>query len=282
MGIKLEKGTIIGQGRDAEVLYWGKNQVLKLFREDRSKTFVEFEIKTGELVQKHYNYAPKVFGKIKINIREGILYEFIDGNNMSEEILKNPLKIRKFAQLLAKLHVEMHKQRIPDIRSQKAYFEQRIKGEQLLNKTQKQIIINHLRNLESGSILCHGDFHLENVLLSKKGPSVIDWSNLTAGNPHADISRTLYILKHGHDPSSSERSSLLNFLINFFRFYFVKKYFRSYKRQAKVSLKQVRKWNLIIYAVRLGEEIREEQDYLLKAINVEIKKLYHNKKNKAI
>ena len=29
--IELVKGTLIGKGRDAEVLYWGNNQVLKLF-----------------------------------------------------------------------------------------------------------------------------------------------------------------------------------------------------------------------------------------------------------
>ena len=111
------------------------------------------------------------------------------------------------------------------------------------------------------------------MLISKKGPKVIDWSNLTAGNPHANIARTLHLFRDIYDQSSKERSSLFNFLVKFFRYYFAKKYFRTYKKLRRASLKEIRKWNLIIYALRLGEEIPEEQDYLLKEINKEIKRL---------
>lgn len=269
----MDKGTLIGKGRNAEVIYWENNQVLKLFWEGIPKDRIAIELKVSELVQKYYEYTPKVFGKVEMNNREGILYEFIDGKNATEEISKNPLKAGEIAKVFARLHVEMHNQKIPEIRPQKAYFEQRIQHEKLLSNTQKQIIIEYLNTLSDDTRLCHGDFHIDNVILSKNGPKIIDWSDLTAGNPHADIARTLYIIRHGNDPSSSERPVLLNFLSKFFRRYFAKKYFKSYRRLKNVSVKQVRKWNLIIYAVRLGEAITEEQDYLLKEIKKEIKKL---------
>ena len=275
--IELVKGTLIGKGRDAEVLYWGNNQVLKLFWDEIPKNRIDFEFKASKLVKKYYKYVPKVYDRVVMKGREGITYEFIDGKTMVEIIKKSPLKIGKFAKVLAKLHNEMHQLEIPVIRSQKDYFEQRIQNIQLLSKDQKKIIINYLKNLSSGSILCHGDFHMENVLISESGPIIIDWSNINVGNHHADVARTLYILKHSHDPSSSQQSSLMNFITKFFRNYSVKKYFNNYKRLRKVSLKEVRKWNLIVYAVRLGEEIAEEQDFLLKEIEKEIKKL--NDKN---
>ena len=274
LGRNLEKGTLIGQGRDAEVLYWGNTQVLKLFREKILKNEIEIEFKASQLVNKYYKYAPKVFGKVEINNREGIIYEFIDGKNIVEEVKKNPLKARKFAKILAKLHNEMHDLEITGIPLQKDYFKQRIQREQSLTKDQKRIIIKYLRILSSGSVLCHGDFHMENVLITAKGPKVIDWSNVNAGNHHADVARTLYILRHSHDPDSSQQSSIMNFLAKFFRIYFVKKYFKTYKRLRKVSLKEVRKWNLIVYAVRLGENIIEEQNFLLKEIDKEMMKLH--------
>lgn len=271
--IELEKGTLIGQGREGEVLYWGNNQVLKLFWEEIPKIRIENEYKASELVSKYYEYAPKVFGTVEINNREGIVYEFIDGKNMVEEVVKNPLKGGKFAKILAKLHNEMHDIEITGIPLQKDIFEQRIKNVDILTKDQKNIVIKHLRNLSSGSTLCHGDFHMENVLMAEKSPKIIDWSCVNAGNHHADIARTLYLLRRGSDPNASQLSSIMNFLSKFFRIYFVKKYFKSYKRLRKISIEDVKKWNLVVYAVRLGEEITEEQDFLLKKIEKEIKKL---------
>jgi uncharacterized protein (TIGR02172 family) len=269
----MEKGTLIGKGRNAEVIYWEKNQVVKLFWEGIPKERIEFELKVSELVQEYFEFTPKVFGKVEVNDRMGILYEFIDGKNATEVISNSPLKAGEIAKIFANLHVEMHKQKIPEVRPQKAYFEQRIQHEKLLSNTQKQIIIEYLNTLSDDSSLCHGDFHIDNVIFSKNGPKIIDWSELTAGNPHADIARTLYIMRYGNDPLSSERPALLNFFSKFFRRFFTKKYFKSYRNLKDVSVNQMKKWNLIIYSIRLGEAITEEQDYLLKEIEKEIKKL---------
>ena len=35
--------------------------------------------------------------------------------------------------------------------------------------------------------LCHGDFHPFNVMLSPRGPIVIDWNNAHIGNPLEDV-----------------------------------------------------------------------------------------------
>jgi thiamine kinase-like enzyme len=269
----MEKGSIIGQGREAEVIFWDNNKVLKLFREGLSLEYVDFEFKIGQLVQKHYQFAPKVFEKITHNKRQGIIYEYILGKPMNEAIISHPLNIKKFAKMFAKLHVEMHTQVVPEIRDQRDYFKRRILSDEHLTSKQKEIIIQHLKMLNKGTILCHGDFHLENVLVTENNFYVIDWSVVTAGNPNADIARTLYILKYGNDPTAIERSFWMNLIIKFFRFYFVRKYFRTYKKLKNVSLKDVKKWNLIIYAVRLGEQIQEENAFLLKEIDKEINKL---------
>ncbi|MHA2260080.1 MAG: aminoglycoside phosphotransferase family protein [Promethearchaeota archaeon] len=269
----MEKGKLIGQGRDAEIIYWGNNQVLKHYREGLPKFLIDFEFKASQLVKKYYKYAPKVFEKVVINEREGIIYEFIDGRNLTEILKKSPLKIGKLAKILAKLHGEMHQLKFPVIRAQREYFEERIHNVQLLSKDQKKVIINYLKNLSSGSILCHGDFHMENVLISTNGPKVIDWSNVNVGNHHADVARTMYILRHSYDPASPNQSILFNLASRLFRYYFVKRYIKRYKSLKNISLKQVKKWNLIVYAVRLGEGIIEEQDYLIKQIREEIKRL---------
>jgi aminoglycoside phosphotransferase (APT) family kinase protein len=48
--------------------------------------------------------------------------------------------------------------------------------------------------LGRGDRLVHGDFHPENVLLSPRGPVVIDWSNASRGEAADDVALTWAIL----------------------------------------------------------------------------------------
>jgi aminoglycoside phosphotransferase (APT) family kinase protein len=273
----LEKNILLGEGRDAEVFLFGKNQVLKLFRKDVSIERIDFEYSVSELVQKHYQYTPKVFGKIEESGRQGILYEFIDGKTMNENIMKHKLKIRTFGKCLGTLHANLHKQKTSKIRSQKPYFEQRIRNTSFLTNSQKEIIIKYLYSLKDGESFCHGDLHPDNVLISKNAPFVIDWSNLTIGNPHADIARTTFLLKKSFDPNNSELSSVYRAIVRVYRSLFYRIYYKSYRKIRRISKKEVVAWELIICAVRLSEDISEELDYLLTRINHNLRKLIKDK-----
>ncbi|MFX0074228.1 MAG: aminoglycoside phosphotransferase family protein [Candidatus Hermodarchaeota archaeon] len=269
----MKKGALIGEGREAEVFLWDENKVLKLFRSEVSIERIDFECKISELVQDHYQYAPKVFGKIRLGDREGIIYEFIDGETMNEKLPKNKLKIKSFGKCLGYLHANMHKQKVRIIRPQKPYFEQRIRNASFLTNTQKEVIIEYLYSLEDEDSLCHGDLHPDNVLISNNNPFVIDWSNLTIGNHHADIARTTYLLKRGTDPNAPPRSAAYKAVAKFFSNIFYRSYYKSYKKIIKFSKDEIRAWEIIICAVRLTEDIPEEVDYLIKRINQLLKKL---------
>jgi len=269
----LDNYNLLGEGRESEVYLWDKMQVLKLFRTDVSKERIDFEYEASELVQKHYEHAPKVFGKIEVNDRQGILYELIEGKTMNENIMNNKLKLRKFGKCLGTLHAKLHKLKTAKIRSQKPYFEKRIRNTSLLTNSQKDIIINYLHSLRDGESPCHGDLHPDNILISYKAPFVIDWSNLTIGNPIADIARTTYLLKKSYDPNNSDRSIVIKAFLKVFRSIFYRAYYKSYRKILKTSKNEINAWEIIICAVRLSEDISEELDYLLKRINYNLKKL---------
>ena len=269
----MEKYNLLGEGRESEVYLWGKKEVLKLFRSDVSKERIDFEYDASELVQKHYEHAPKIFGKIEINDRQGILYELIDGKTMNESIINNKLKFRTFGKCLGTLHAKLHEQKISKIRLQKPYFEQRIRKTSLLTNSQKEIIINYLHSLKDGESPCHGDLHPDNVLISRKAPFVIDWSNLTIGNHNADIARTTYLLKKSYDPKITGRSIVIRLLGKVIRSIFYRTYYKSYKKILKTSKNEISAWEIIICAVRLSEDISEELSYLIKRINYNLKKI---------
>jgi aminoglycoside phosphotransferase (APT) family kinase protein len=89
---------------------------------------------------------------------DGLVLEWIDGPTMGRHLGRRPWLMRRQAGVLAELHRQLHE--IP--------FE--------------------------GRSLVHFDLHPDNVLLSTRGPVVIDWTNAHAGDADADLAMTWLIL----------------------------------------------------------------------------------------
>ncbi len=123
--------------------------------------------------------------------------------------------------------------------------------------------------MPDGNTLCHGDLHPENLMVSKNKLYVIDWSNAYSGNPIGDVARTYYVLKYGLAPSD-EYTLKKNFIVRFFfkkiKSLVAKTYIKHYIKLTGISLKEIRKWDLAIYAARLREPVPLEYDNLLKMI----------------
>jgi aminoglycoside phosphotransferase (APT) family kinase protein len=88
---------------------------------------------------------------------DGLVLEHVDGRTMLSALRRRPWQAARSARTLAQLHARLHE--IP--------FE----GERLL----------------------HLDLHPDNVLLSSRGPVVIDWTNARAGEPALDVALTWVI-----------------------------------------------------------------------------------------
>jgi aminoglycoside phosphotransferase (APT) family kinase protein len=88
---------------------------------------------------------------------DALILERIDGPTMFANLRRLPWRAFRHARMLAELHARLHE--IP--------FE----GERLL----------------------HLDLHPNNVLLSERGPVVIDWTNARAGDPALDVALTWVI-----------------------------------------------------------------------------------------
>ncbi len=53
-----------------------------------------------------------------------------------------------------------------------------------------------------GTKVVHGDFHVDNVILTANGPVVIDWSGVNRGDPNADVVMTWIIMAAANPPES--------------------------------------------------------------------------------
>ena len=102
--ITLQRGSLLGQGRTAEVFAWGNDKVLKLFYSWFPQWPIEYEADVGRAVYETGVPAPKVYGVIDCDGRKGIIYQRIFGRSLIRHMEEKPWKIGRFARELAALH----------------------------------------------------------------------------------------------------------------------------------------------------------------------------------
>ena len=115
-----------------------------------------------EHARRHGYPAPRV-----VEVGESALVlERVDGPTMLEDLRRRPWLLRRHAAVLAELHARLHRIAAPP----------------------------ELRRVGPGDRVLHLDFHPHNVLLTRRGPVVLDWTNARRGDPPLDVALTWVIL----------------------------------------------------------------------------------------
>lgn len=149
-------------------------------------------------------------------------------------IASKPWRVKKEAQRLAELHKSIQQKVDFKLPNCKTRLKDNISKTELLQDDVKTRLYKYIDELEEDNILCHGDFHPDNVLITKDGEIIIDWMTATQGNPLADIARTSVMFKFG----------------------------------------QIEQWKLPVAAARLNEWLpQNEKTALLKFVNVKMENI---------
>ncbi|HKP51695.1 MAG TPA: aminoglycoside phosphotransferase family protein [Chloroflexia bacterium] len=258
----MSKGVLVGRGRTADIYAWGDTSVLKLFHADRSASTVEYEAKIARAVHASGAASPALIDAVVVEGRQGLIYERVYGPSLAGVLRSKPWRLPRLTRTFALLHASMHRRTAPDLPSQRDRLTWKIEVADPLPANLKEAALQSLSRLPNGDILCHGDFHPENVIMSPRGPVVIDWIDATRGNPLADVARTSLLLAtaHLHLPSSIS-SIAARLLITTLR----NLYLTHYLRATRTSRAQIEAWRLPVTAARLEEGIAEEEAWLLEA-----------------
>jgi aminoglycoside phosphotransferase (APT) family kinase protein len=118
-----------------------------------------------------------------------------------------------------------------------------------------------LGRLPRGDRLCHGDFHLGNLLGDWDTPVVIDWGDAARGDPLADVARTELLHRLGEPPPGTRRFLLA--LIPIGRGILADRYVSTYRRCRGIDEARLELWKLVRAAARLAEGIDSETESLL-------------------
>jgi len=249
----------IAEGRTAEIYAWNEGQVLKLYHDWCPPHWIEDESKVAHAIHIAGIPSPAVGEILEVNGRRGLVYERLTGRSMLEDITVHPWIFSKHARLLAELHSQINQLSISGLHSYHEGLMYTIRGAPHLSDDLREQVLRRLSELKDGDHVCHGDFHPGNVLLTERGPIVIDWMTARRGNPWADVARTNLLLSIGAKSAGRQIKPIIRLLVDMYRRIYLNRYAR-----LNPSLEdELSRWMPVIAAARLDEKIERESQALL-------------------
>lgn len=252
----------IAQGRTAEVYDWDAHHVLKLYYAWCPPGWAEHEAHVACAVAKAGIPTPAVSEVVEVNGRRGVIYERVIGVSMLDDMRRRPWRLLDYARALADLQAQFHRLSIPGLHSYRHSLERSIRRAPHLPAVLRERALALLETLPDGGALCHGDFHPDNVLITRRGSVVIDWLTACLGDPWADVARTSLIVTIGVRSAGKKISPTLRLLTGLFH----RTYLNRYQSLVSVGQADLARWQPVIAAARLNEQIEPEREALLQIL----------------
>jgi len=251
----------IGRGREADIIAWGDGRVLKLYLSPDRCGDAEHEARVTAAVHAAGCPAPACFGVAELDGRTGVVLQRLDGPMLLEILLaaSNPSAV---LDRLVELQAEVHRHEVPGLPALHARMGRRIERVRPVAGRLANAALEQLARLPEESSLCHWDLHPGNVVVTGRGPVVIDWSGTATGNPLADVARTLFLL--GDAPLMDDTPEPVRRRVAEIRAAGVGRYLDRYCEITGVAQDEIAAWRLPVLVDRLVDGIPEERDLLLR------------------
>ncbi len=217
----------IAAGRTAEIYPYEGDKVLKLFFPTVPRLWIDKEVDIGRYIQDAQLPVPKVYERVKLKDREGIVYERIEGPSLLNELARKPWTVVQSARLLAQLHTQVHAVAAsPNLETQREWARGGIPETNKLPRALQERILLLLNSMPDGNQLCHGDFHPGNIIVTHRGPIIIDWMTASRGVACGDVARASIILEAAQAPEGTPMRWLLEWVRKLFQKTYIKTYFQ--------------------------------------------------------
>jgi aminoglycoside phosphotransferase (APT) family kinase protein len=255
-------GSPIATGRTAEIFAWGDGRILKLTRADFPSILADQEWRNARIAWQAGARAPKPIEIIDVAGRRGVVFDRLDGPNMAQCMQRSLHRIRAYARQLAGLHAELHTIAAPTLPSQHQRVAWTLEHSAILPEHLKATVNQLVAKLPDNDTICHGDFHPENILLTSRGPVIIDWEGCMHGSPAADVAATCLWIRTALMLGKGLGGWVMRQIGNQLE----RIYLAEYSRLAPGQLEQLEAWIAVLAACRLRSDTQHHREYLLPII----------------
>ncbi|MGV3467430.1 MAG: aminoglycoside phosphotransferase family protein [Heyndrickxia sp.] len=241
-------GTPIAEGATAKV-YLYNNNVIKVFNDYLPETESIYEANKQKVAYSCGLPVPKVLDVTKIDGKQALVMEYVKGSTIGEILFKDMKKAEYYINISIDIQQKIHMVSPGAIEPMSEKLIRKIENVDILDKKHKDALKDKLSKISFEKKLCHGDFHLFNLIMSENNVTIIDWVDASAGDIRADVYRT-YLL---YSQFSTELADI---------------YLRLYCEKSGLSVEEVFQWAPIIAGARLSENVSVEcSERLLEIVN---------------
>lgn len=235
-------GEFLAAGNTANLYLWN-NKIVKIFKENLPPTESLYEAKKQEYAYSCGLNVPKVLEVRKINGKQAIIMEYINGETLGDLLLNNLKEAERYINVLVKVQKKIHDVKVEsdEIERMDKKIHRKIESAPTLNQSQKKALLDKLNSLKYEPRLCHGDLHPFNLIVNEEVVSIIDWVDATAGDIRADVCRT-YLLLSQHSIDLAEL------------------YLQLYCCNINISKSDILQWMPISAGTRLAEIVSSEDN----------------------
>ncbi len=241
-------GIPIAIGNTAKV-YLYENKIFKVFND----ALPDME-STNEAYKQKYAYScglsvPEIFDVTKIEGKQVIIMEHVKGRTIGDVLSNNMERAEYYMNISVDIQQKIHQIEANSIELMSEKLSRQIESAPILENKLKSTLIEKLDSMTFEKRLCHGDYHLYNLIMSDHNVTIIDWVDSSAGDLRADIYRT-YLL---YSQFSEELADM---------------YMRLYCEKSGLSKDEIYQWAPIIAAARLSEFVSSEKtERLIEIVN---------------
>ncbi len=203
VGQQHARGDLVARGNTSDVWQWTATTVVKVLRPDIPRHWAALEADITQRVHEAGLPVPATDGVVEVDGRPGVVLERIDGLSMWSQMKADPAELPRLVEVLVDLQSEVLLGRSArwGARPRVAAARQDRRGRSSCRRKNGGEAQALLAGLPVGSALCHGDMHPANLLMSARGPIIVDWFDAAVGYPLADLARSSLLMP------AAERSS---------------------------------------------------------------------------
>lgn len=233
-------GTPFAVGNTADI-YLFEGKIVKVFNDYLPETESLNEANKQRIAYSHGLHVPKVLDVIEIDGKQAIIMEYIKGRTIGDILFENLDQAEHYMNMSIDIQQEVHKVAADSFYPMNEKLKCQIESTHKLDEQYKSHLIEKLKAMTYENRLCHGDFHLFNLIISDNGQvTIIDWVDSSTGDIRADVYRT-YLLYLQY---SAELAEI---------------YLRLYLQRSDLSKEEIFQWAPIIAGARLSENVASDK-----------------------
>ncbi|WP_139891143.1 aminoglycoside phosphotransferase family protein [Bacillus sp. D386] len=244
----MELAAPFAMGNTANIYLWD-NKIIKVFKEYLPATEARYEANKQKLVFSLGLSVPEIVDVTVIDGKQAIIMEYIKGRTFGSIVSENMSKAEYYMSMSIDIQQEIHSVIADSLELMTDKLIRQIEQAAVLKRKHKDILIQKMNEMSYDKRLCHGDFHLFNLIDSDNKVTIIDWVDSSVGDIRADVCRT-YLL---YSEVSMELAEM---------------YLHLYCVRSGLSEKEVLQWIPIIAGARLAEHVSKgKSKHLLEIVH---------------